>query len=157
MGNHEDMLIDYIEHGRETWFLNGNSPTISSYNGDKDALWNDYKWMKTLPLYYEDNNYIYVHAGINVNLPMEKQNRDTMLWVRDEFIFNTKKYYKRVVFGHTPTIMLNGGYMPIYTETGNICIDTACVFDGKLTALIIENGKINEFYQVSKGVKNYER
>lgn len=154
MGNHEDMLISYIEKGYKTWQLNGNDPTIASYRGDVDSFWSDFRWIKGLPLYYEDNYFVYVHAGIDSNIPMEAQDRNTLLWIREPFIFDDKRYYKKVVFGHTPTIMLNNGIMPVYTKTGNICIDTGCVFGGNLTALIIEGQDVKEFYSIKKEEKD---
>ncbi len=150
MGNHEDMLINYVNAGHEIWFSNGADETIHSYRNSRDAFRDDLEWIKKLPLYYEDENFIYVHAGVDVNCPMEKQKRNTLLWVREPFIYSEKKYYKRVIFGHTPTVMLNGEYMPLYTMAGNINIDTGCVFGGNLTALIIEDGDIKEFYNVKK-------
>lgn len=150
MGNHEDMLVDFVEYGYETWFLNGSDDTILSYNGNKDTFQNDIEWMKKLPLYYEDDNFVYVHAGIDVSVPMNKQKRNTLLWIREQFIYNENKFNKRIVFGHTPTLFLNNGDMPLYTKAGNICIDTGCVYGGRLTALIIEDGIEKEFYSIKK-------
>lgn len=150
MGNHEDMLINYWRGIDDLWIFNGHHATIDSYNGNKKQLHDDIAWMRNLPLYYEDEHFIYVHAGVDVNKPIKKQNKDTLLWIREEFINSHKKYYKKVIFGHTPTIALNGMYNPVYTFTNNIAIDTGCVFGGALSAVIINDGKIEEFYQVDK-------
>lgn len=109
--------------------------------------------MESLPLYHTDDNFIYVHGGIDVNKPLEKQDKDTLLWIRDEFIYNKKKYNKRVIFGHTPTVLLNKEYLPILTNADNIDIDTACVFGGSLTALIIEDDEVKDFYQCKSSNK----
>lgn len=152
MGNHEDMLLKYISGGDDIWLYNGYSKTIESYKGYSEDFKNDVEWMKTLPLYYEDDNYIYVHAGIDINKPMEEQDNYDLLWIREPFIYNVKEYHKRVVFGHTPSILLNDTKepMPICTYNNNIGIDTGCVFTGVLTALIIEDEKVKEFYQTNK-------
>ena len=159
MGNHEDMMLhDYMEVYDRRFFdgkrklnkgknYNGFSATINSYIGFYDQLQDDVAWIKNLPLYYEDEHFIYVHAGVDVDKPMEEQDRYTLLWVRNPFILNRKEYYKQVIFGHTPTIMMNGSYKPVYTYANNIGIDTGCVFGGALTALIIEDGKVKKFYQ----------
>ena len=145
MGNHEDMMIQYYNGDEYSpWFYNGYEKTIASYRGHLKEFNSDLEWMEKLPLYYEDENFIYVHAGVNSKKPMEDQNIDTLLWVRDSFIYDTNPYYKRVIFGHTPDLS-----SPYYTCSKNICIDTGCVFGGSLTALVIENGIEKEYYSIA--------
>ncbi len=154
MGNHEDMLLNYLNGFDESWLYNGYKDTMMSYRGFDKQLDDDIEWMENLPLYHEDEYFIYVHAGIDVDKPMEKQNKHTLLWIREPFIYNTKKYHKRVVFGHTPTVNLNCEYKPVYTETNNLDIDTGCVYGGALTAVIIEDDKVKKSYQIHKENKN---
>ena len=99
MGNHEDMLIGYINDIDISWTLNGHTATLDSYRGYDKQFFDDIEWMKTLPLYHEDEHCVYVHAGIDVEKPMEEQDRMTLLWVRDEFIYDGRKYHKKVVTG----------------------------------------------------------
>lgn len=149
MGNHEDMAVSYFDGDPfSSWTINGYEHTLRSYIGHTDEFESDLEWMRNLPLYHEDENFIYVHAGVNLNKDIAKQDRDTLLWIRDEFIYNTKDYYKRVVFGHSPSID-----KPYYTMNNSICIDTGCVFGGSLTALVIEDGKERKIYNVKKGEK----
>lgn len=153
MGNHEDMAIQYYNaYNRNDylWLCNGGNTTLDSYYGHEKQLYKDIDWMRSLPLYYEDEHFIYVHAGIDIDKPMNKQNKHTLLWIREDFIYNEKKYNKRVVFGHTPTMLLTDKYKPLYTPNKNIDIDTGCVFGGCLTALVIEDGEIKKFHQVEK-------
>ena len=147
MGNHEDMLLNYYKGIEETWTWNGYEPTLNSYKGFNEQFKDDVQWMKTLPLYHEDEHFIYVHAGVDVRKPLEEQSKNTLLWIREDFIYNEKAYDKRVIFGHTPTFFLNKEYKPVLTEANNIDIDTGCVYGGALTALIIEDDKIKKFYQ----------
>lgn len=152
MGNHEDMLLDYLYEDDSTWLWNGYETTMESYKGFDKQFKSDVQWMKALPLYHEDDNFVYVHAGVDVYKPMEEQDRHTLLWVREGFIYSAKEYYKQVVFGHTPVVFLDeeGGNKPTYTYTYNIDIDTGCVYGGSLSALIIDDGEIEGFYQISK-------
>lgn len=150
MGNHEDMYLNYRKGRDYSWTINGCEPTMKSYKGFEKQLESDVEWLENLPLYHEDDYFIYVHAGVDVNKPMEEQDRNTLLWTREEFIYNEKEYYKRVIFGHTPTVNLNGKWKPLQTFSGNIDIDTGCVYGGALSALIIEDDKVNRFYQISK-------
>lgn len=150
MGNHEDMLLNYIDGFDNNWIYNGHYKTVDSYRGYFNEFISDVEWMRNLPLYHEDEHFVYVHAGIDAYKPMEKQDRNTLLWVREPFIYGTKKYHKKVIFGHTPTM---SGYddvcEPTYTLTDNIDIDTGCVYGGALTALIIEDGVVDGYYSVN--------
>ena len=157
-GNHEDMVIDFFGDTRyQNWLYNGYQQTYNSYKGFTDDFIGDIEWMKTLPLYHEDDYFVYVHAGVDVNKPMNEQKERDLLWVREEFIYNFKKYHKKVVFGHTPTIHLTGKHQPVYTEADNIAIDTACVFGGALTALIIEDDKVVKYYQVDREIDDEQK
>lgn len=150
MGNHEDMLLDFIDGKGDNWTFNGCGATLKSYNGFEKQLEDDIEWMRNLPLYHEDEHCIYVHAGIDPYKPMEEQDAFTLLWVREEFIYDRKAYHKKVIFGHTPTFYLNEDYKPIRTFANNIDIDTGCVYGGALTAMIIEDGETDGFFQTAK-------
>ena len=150
MGNHEDMLLDYIDNNNEDWLWNGCRSTIDSYEGFDEQFFEDIQWIRTLPVYHEDEHCVYVHAGINPYKPMEEQDSFNMMWVRNEFIYNGKEYHKKVIFGHTPTANLSEEWKPVRTYAGNIDIDTGCVYGGALTALIIDDGETNGFWQVDK-------
>lgn len=107
-----------------------------------------------MPTYYEDGNYIFVHAGIDTSKPMEKQDPYNLLWTRDDFIKSKIKYSKEVIFGHTPTMFINHEWEPAFIKNG-VGIDTGCVFNGYLTCLVIDDGKKTEFLRVS-GNENVE-
>ena len=147
MGNHEKMCVEYMTEHKDTWLWNGYEYTLDSYGSYKELL-KDIEWMNNLPLYYEDENFIYVHAGINPNKSLKNNSEYELLWVRESFIYNPQKFNKKVIFGHTPSQNMTGETKPYETYTGNIGIDTGCVYGGCLTALIIEDDKIKKFYQI---------
>ena len=73
-------------------------------------------------------------------------------------ILTPKAYDKKIVFGHTPTGFMSGENTPQWLNDGNdIAIDTGCVYDGRLTALIIEDDKVLEYCQVSRGLFEREK
>lgn len=153
MGNHEDMLLNYLDGIDTNWIYNGCEATMDSYVGYADQFEDDINWMRNLPLYHEDDNFIYVHAGVDINKPMEEQDRFTLLWVRAPFINNAHKYHKTVIFGHTPMIGEKDA-KPEYTAGNNIGIDTGCVFGYNLTALIIDDNGVDGYYQVEYDYNN---
>lgn len=154
MGNHEDMLIKWSDRMSDDWLYNGYNATLNSYEGDYNQFRDDINWMRSLPTYYEDEHFVYVHAGINPAKPLDKQSKYDLLWVRETFIYNPQVFNKTVIFGHTPSVSITEECKPFKTITGHIGIDTACVFGGNLTALIIEDDKVAGFVQIEKEDEN---
>jgi serine/threonine protein phosphatase 1 len=152
-GNHEMMCVDFCRKTDDNWLFNGYTNTMESYKTDRKQFLNDVEWMEQLPLYYEDEHFIYVHAGVDANKPLAKHSSYELLWVRESFIYSVDKFEKTVIFGHTPSRAVTKGTKPYCTFADNVGIDTGCVFGGKLTALIIEDDKIQGFYQADK-IKN---
>lgn len=125
-GNHEQMLLDFLdeeEEGADAWLrsASGGTRTFEQYTGSelhaaedataaRERLENSIPpehlgFLRGLPLYYEDDFAIYVHAGLDQG----KHPRDTaphhLLWARDADFF--KRYRgKPCVVGHTPTLLL---------------------------------------------------
>ncbi|MBM7616160.1 hypothetical protein JOC73_002736 [Alkaliphilus hydrothermalis] len=107
------------------------------------------EFFNSLPLYYEDESFIYVHGGIRPGVSMQHQVEDDLLWIREEFFYSPKTFEKPVIFGHTPTKYITGSWAP-YIKKDRIGIDTGVVFGGSLTAIEISHGEITEIYQVAK-------
>ncbi|MCD6570969.1 MAG: metallophosphoesterase [Deltaproteobacteria bacterium] len=136
-GNHEDMFLEFIEYGtnRLMYFSNGGDMTVESYTRGEphqsvvDALPEAHKdFFYGLRWYYEDDNYIYVHAGIRPGIPLNLQVYSDLIWIRDDFIFSPTDLDKKVIFGHTPfTVPL--------IKPDKIGIDTGAVYGGALTAV----------------------
>ena len=73
------------------------------------------------------------------------------MWTRQDFYLTPRRYDKKVIFGHTPTMFMEEDDAPQWLNDENdIAIDTGCVYDGRLTALLIENDKVLEYCQISK-------
>ncbi|MCK9275226.1 MAG: serine/threonine protein phosphatase [Syntrophales bacterium] len=147
MGNHEQMLLDFVLHGigREIYFLNGGDATADSYGyihepaGIKIKIPPDHiNFFTTLLPFYETDEYIFVHAGLRPGIPLSRQDFDDTIWIRNEFIQSNWDFGKIIIFGHTPA------RSPLL-EFNKIGIDTGAVYGGKLTCIELPSRKI---YQV---------
>lgn len=146
-GNHEQMAIDHFEHADPNCWSNGFGETMNSFARHQADIKEAFRFFKSLPLYFEDEQFIYVHAGLRPGLELKKQPSHALLWSREEFISSTFDFGKTVIFGHTVTRSLTGNDVPV--RRGNkVALDTACVYGGRLSALAIENGMITRLCQV---------
>lgn len=103
----------------------------------------------SLPLYKEikvnNKEFILVHAGISSDIPIKNQSKNTLLWIRDLFIYNPVNFdNKIVVFGHTPTYSINNRKnCSIWVDEDNkdkIGIDGACYASiGNLNCLRLDD------------------
>ena len=137
LGNHEYMLLNYIEGRERSIFLQaGGLQTLKSYGLTIDTPPEDLRtlipqehlsFFHNLPLYWEDRYAIYVHAGLQPGVHLSQQRSEWCLWVRDEFINSSYKFGKPVVFGHTV-------FKKSLVRKNKIGIDTGAVYGKKLTA-----------------------
>jgi serine/threonine protein phosphatase 1 len=144
-GNHELMLEEYLNGTNQFGFLaNGGLATLDSYSNGGSPDENNpiptthLDFFRDLRMYYETDQYIFVHAGLKENVPLEEQNEWDMLWIREEFIYSDFDFGKRVIFGHTPF------QKPIVLDN-KIGIDTGAVYGNKLTCVELPAEK---FYSV---------
>lgn len=140
MGNHEMMLLEYL-HGRdEDFFLHaGGRETLASYGISPDTgpesvakqlPATHLKFFKELPLLWEDQHGLYVHAGLEPGVDLNRQAAACCLWIRDEFIRSMHWFGKPVLFGHTV-------FKKPLVQRNKIGIDTGAVYGGQLTALLL--------------------
>lgn len=86
-------------------------------------------FIKNLPLYYNTKHIFFVHAGINLDFPLDNQNEDDMLWIRKNWLDNPKKASKLIVHGHT--------IVDRVTHYGNrVNIDTGAAWGDELSAVV---------------------
>jgi serine/threonine protein phosphatase 1 len=134
-GNHEDMLDKFLNgDDRFTYLLNGGQQTLDSYlkkpvQPESFPIPPDhFEFFKSLRLYYETEDFIFVHAGLRPRTPLETQSTEDLLWIRDNFISTKYDFGKRVIFGHTPL------KKPL-VEPNKIGIDTGAVYGNALTCV----------------------
>ena len=121
LGNHEDMLLEDLENDYPIRYETEYSVFRNSkYFENKDMKdWHEenfleeiewlVKWLKNCPLIIYGNENIFVHAGLDLKKVLEKQEKETVLWTREEFWLmenvELEEYKgKNIYFGHTPNI-----------------------------------------------------
>lgn len=134
-GNHEEMLENYIAGvDRFAYLSNGGRQTIDSYvkhgfKQGKDLIPIDHMtFFKNLDLFYQTDDYIFVHAGMSEKKILEDQSQDDLLWIRQKFIKSKFDFGKRIIFGHTPLAS------PL-VQPNKIGIDTGAVYGNSLTCV----------------------
>lgn len=170
-GNHEEILEKFIEAPEEyaqNYFLNGGLATFGSFLHDhideeyspteiammmkfhyKDFL----AFLATLPLYYEWENYIFVHAGVDLDKKdWHNSNPEDFLWIRHPFHQKKNRTGKTIVFGHTPTFVLHGDNdnSDIWIRDGKIGIDGGAVYGGTLHGVVFDKDGLKHDYKVRK-------
>ncbi|HZE73657.1 MAG TPA: metallophosphoesterase [Pyrinomonadaceae bacterium] len=146
-GNHEQMLLDFIEGTSNIWItpVTGGERTFEQYTGqsavarseaeldemrrtiEKSIPVEHLQFIRLTPYFYEDDYAIYVHAGLEKGKHPRDSSPQSLLWMRDmEFYKNYSG--KPCLFGHTPTpfLPLRGrlGRHGIYISKSAIGLDT---------------------------------
>jgi serine/threonine protein phosphatase 1 len=138
-GNHEQWAIDTASgdpHDNQYWLSNGGMQTYDSYDGPitEEHL----EFIRQTKMYYETDDYIFVHAGMSPGITsLADTSEKTLLWVRESFLYSDYDWGKLVIHGHTVTY---NGRPDI--QANRIGIDTGAVYGGKLTALLLPEMEI---------------
>lgn len=144
LGNHELMLLNAIKGYAEKDFLSmGGEATLQSYSIPIESI-NDLlvrlpedhlAFFEQLLPCWENEEYIFVHAGLQPGIHLTQQSPDWLFWSRDEFIKSSYDFGKKVIYGHTP-------YDHPKIDTNKIGIDTGAVYGNTLTCLILPEIKL---------------
>ncbi|MFH0730799.1 MAG: metallophosphoesterase family protein [Pseudomonadota bacterium] len=140
-GNHEEMFMNYLAGNNRLGYLyDGGQQTLDSYISHKrrgvgfPVPEEHLDFFRSLVLFHETDHYIFVHAGLKKGVPVEKQDSEELLWIRDPFVRSKADFGKRVVFGHTP-------FLEPLVEPNKIGIDTGAVFRNRLTCVRLPDVK----------------
>ena len=136
MGNHEIQMIRAMEasHHRDRFLsgLCGGMDTLNSYGGNFDDIPEDHwVFIKSAGLYHELEDCILVHAGLEANLPIDEQDRETYYYQR----FHCQKAHisgKTIVCGHSIQ-----GDLPTNSATPSASIPAPTVAAGSLRWILI--------------------
>ncbi len=143
IGNHELGFLKSLDDPR--YFNSGFKEFYNDLGSEREEV---IKWLKGLPLYIEDDNFICIHGGLKPGVSLDKQRVDIATrirtWTASSETINIEgatpwyDHYdgdKLVVYGHWAA-------QGLMIRDNTIGLDTGCVWGGKLTALILPEREI---------------
>ncbi len=162
-GNHEDMMLTALDPAQAgtargagltmTWLQNGGVDTLTSYGVKADTATpftqladsirtamakampaSHRAFLDALKLYHQEGGYLFVHAGIRPGIPLERQSREDLFWIRKDFLDCREPHPFVVVHGHTPC------RLPQMLDN-RICVDTGAFATGRLTCGVFEGSE----------------
>lgn len=150
LGNHEEMLLKAFDSEQvlRNFLRWGGRETVLSYVADPGeyhradlagtrALMNASIPQEDLTFIssFEDSiaigDYLFVHAGVDPNVPLDEQEVSDLRWIREPFLSHAGDFGAVVVHGHTITD-------DPHVRSNRIGIDTGAFNSGRLTALGLE-------------------
>jgi serine/threonine protein phosphatase 1 len=153
MGNHEFMMLSALagvdKEAPNHWMTNGGADSLLSWGISRNVPPTEWAnriprqhlfFLRDLEICHHIGPYLFVHAGIRPGVPLDKQSRQDMMWIREPFLSSRADHGAVVVHGHTPK------REPI-VQPNRIAIDTGAVLGGALTCVVLEDDKLG-FLQV---------
>jgi serine/threonine protein phosphatase 1 len=137
-GNHDALMVEALRHRAkmESWIQKGGDTALQSYGGDAAAVPQaDIAWLDGLRLMHVDQHRIYVHAGVDPDLPLDRQPEEVLLWKRYPKGYPGGYENFHVVHGHD-----NFPEGPLLYE-GRSNLDTAAWRTGRLVIGIFDDAK----------------
>ena len=154
-GNHEDCLLRFLDDAATgpDWFSIGGDATAASYGAripkglDPEQRFahvqaelraripaRHMEFLGRLGLIHEAGDYVFVHAGIRPGVPIDEQDPDDLMWIRDEFLHSRDTQGRIVVHGHSLTTRPE-------IHDHRIGIDTGAYATNVLTCLVLEGSE----------------
>ncbi len=151
-GNHDHEMAAFLagESDGQAWLRYGGDATLYSYGvrlpaeappEGRIALLRErlsqavprrhVEFLESLPFSFALGDYLFVHAGIDPDKPLDQQSPEDMLWIRDRFLEADVDFGKVVVHGHS---------VVEYPEVreNRIGIDTGACYTNMLTCLVLD-------------------
>jgi serine/threonine protein phosphatase 1 len=135
-GNHDAMMANALRDLSKMalWIEKGGDAALASYGGDPAAIPRSHlAWLDGLRLMHIDNYRIYVHAGVDPEVPLDQQNETTLLWKRYPKGFPDGFGRLHVVHGHD-----NSPDGPLLYE-GRTNLDTLAWRTGRLVIGVFDD------------------
>lgn len=153
-GNHEETMLNFLDDERvlDSWRHYGGLEALHSYGVNVSEAMRgtgfariraDFAarlpeshraFLEQTKLSVAYGDYFFCHAGVRPETPLDRQDAQDLLWIRDTFLDYRGAYPKIIVHGHTPA--LQPELLP-----NRINIDTGAYMTGVLTALRLEEAR----------------
>lgn len=153
LGNHEEAMLKALDGDMDAlrgWLAVGGKDTLNSFGiapQRADEASRDYlqraraaiprewiAWLRKLPLSVQSGDYYFVHAGVRPGVSLQRQTRNDMLWIREDFLEDPRNHGAVIVHGHSVTRNTE-------IRSNRICIDTGAYRTGLLSAIYLEGEK----------------
>jgi serine/threonine protein phosphatase 1 len=93
-------------------------------------------FLESLPTSHQRGEVIFAHAGIRPGVALADQTEDDLVWIRHEFLDDTRDHGALIVHGHTA--------IDTPTHYGNrVNIDSSAAYGGPLSAIVIEGRTVH--------------
>ena len=152
IGNHEHRLLHLLDTPNammmERWLKHGGREFFEELGIDPHGSWERavsdrlgermMRWLKSLPLSLRIGKLLFVHAGIDVEVPIAQQTAETLTWIREPWTSSDGPYEDglAVIHGHTPVAKV------ALDNRHRIDLDTGACETGMLSALLIHGDKM---------------
>ncbi|WP_166239765.1 metallophosphoesterase [Paenibacillus turpanensis] len=131
-----------IAGNMETWLCSQPQAALDHTEHSSPLPSSRLSYIETLPLYIEQDDYLFVHAGIRSGIPLEQQLPADLTGIRESFWTVPFPFSKPIVFGHTPTFKLGAPSGHVWFGPGMIGIDTGAKHGLRLSLLDLTNRQI---------------
>jgi serine/threonine protein phosphatase 1 len=150
-GNHEAIFEEFVNQPSVAnhWRDLGGLETLHSYGVPMDNLMlgkgfeeaaralsavipeAHRTFLASLKTHISIDNCFLCHAGVRPNVPLDRQNANDLLWIRDEFLNSRQSFGKMIIHGHTPNEWPE-------VRPNRVNLDTGAFATGRLTCLVID-------------------
>lgn len=157
LGNHDSYIAEYLQdpdwYDRTYHWLHsamGGAATLASYGvpgasegrprATRDAFAAAFPpahlgFLERCALWSRVGSYVFVHAGIRPGVPLDRQARDDLIWIREGFLDFRGAFGFKVVHGHTIVPMVEH-------HPNRIAVDTGAVKYGTLSCVVLEDAAV---------------
>lgn len=156
-GNHEAAMLQFLREpsAGPRWAEYGGAETLASYGvrtprsrvaAEEWATASEdlnrvlpaehLRFLARLQVSVRLGDYLFVHAGVRPGVDIDRQTEYDLLWIRDDFLNDSRPLGVTVVHGHTPATHP-------YKDARRVGLDTGAYLSGRLTAARFEQDKVD--------------